>query len=246
MRFPIIWKEWHEQKWRLAFGTAMLVGAIGSLSAAHIVSEREVFILLCGAAAFVLPFFSAMGAFAPEHSGGTFSFYASRPARPFRVFFAKWFFGLLNVVVPVVAAFIFAFAVSRWSVVDLYLGSFGNLIMLITSLCFGMIFYNMTCCLAPMRSREAFVGLIGLLVLVMMALYPLAMTYWLENKLRWNLARPQHPVVQQIIMSVSPLFLFDQPHSLFYRRLMYLLWFEQSVIFILVFCFGYWKWRRKW
>ncbi|HSV26630.1 MAG TPA: hypothetical protein VLH60_01950 [Sedimentisphaerales bacterium] len=238
MRCPILWKEWRQQRWLLVFSTVMLIGAIGSLAAAHIISEREVAVILYGAAAFALPLFSAMGAFAPEHTGGTFTFYASRPAGPFRVFFAKWFFGLMNTVLPVLAAFVFTLVVARQPVTEL-LGPtvFEDLFLFIF---FGMIFYNMTCCFAPSKSRAEFVGLIGLLVLLMMFLYPLAMTYWIENEQIWDFAKPQHPVVEQIIMSVSPMiWLFDQPSGLLYR-------FQQCVIFIIVFCFGYWKWRRMW
>jgi ABC-type transport system involved in multi-copper enzyme maturation permease subunit len=246
MRFPILWKEWHEQRWRLAFGTAMLIGAIGSLSAAHIMSEREVLVILCGATAFVLPLFGAMGAFAPEHTEGTFNFYASRPARPFRVFMAKWFFGLMNVIAPVTAAFFFALLVSGRPLADMVFTNFDNLRGLLVSLYFGIIFYNMTCCFAPSKSREAFVGLIGLLVLLLMALYPMAQSYWLGDRLGWNLGKPEHPVIQTIILSVSPLLLFDPPHSALHRRLAYILYVEQGSIFFLVLWFGYWKWRRKW
>jgi ABC-type transport system involved in multi-copper enzyme maturation permease subunit len=241
---PIAWKEWHEQRWRLTFGTVMLVGLIGSLATAHIISAAEVFAILWCASAVVLPLYSAMGVFAPEQTAGTFTFYASKPAKPLAVFMTKWFFGWLNVVVPVIAAFSFAMYFAGDAIPRLTAPDAENLRVMLICLCFGTILYTMTCCFASFRSSEAFVGLTGLLVLLFMTVYPMALSYILHDRL--HMSTHEHPILQQILFCLSPLFLFDGAHSLLHQQIAYITYAEQGVIFLLTLSFGYWKWRRHW
>jgi hypothetical protein len=243
MRMPIIWKEWHEQRWRLAFGTVMLVGLIGSLAAAHIMSDAEVFAIIGVASAFVLPLYSAMGVFAPERSAGTLTFYASKPAKPLAVFMAKWFFGWLNVVVPVIAAMAFTSLVSGDSLPFLT----GRPVF--ASLCFGTILYTMTCCFAPSKSSEAFVGLTGLLILLIMTAYLLAFCYLLYDK--WHIPIGKYSLLEQMFFSLCPLSFSASFSSSFcsgplHQRFRYILCLEQGIIFLLTLWFGYRKWRRHW
>ena len=63
---PLLWKEWHEQRWKLVFGTAMLVFFTGSLLAARLTTEREIIIVVWVLCGLVLSLYSAMGVFAPE------------------------------------------------------------------------------------------------------------------------------------------------------------------------------------
>jgi hypothetical protein len=158
MKMPVIWKEWRQQRWRMAFSTVMLVGIIGSTAAAHIVSASEVFVVLCLAGALLLPLYSAMGTFAPEQTARTFEFYATKTASPLRVFAAKWFFGWLNTVVPVIAALCFAILVAGSSVSPLLGPDAEHLPFFLACLALGTILYTMTCCLARFRSSEAEAG----------------------------------------------------------------------------------------
>jgi hypothetical protein len=245
MRMPILWKEWHEQRWRLAFGTVMLVGLIGSLAAAHVISNREMFIILCGAGAFVLPLYSAMGVFAPERTAGTFTFYASKPAKPLAVFMAKWFFGWLNVVVPVLVAAVFAMSLSLISDSSPYSAREAVRIMtetIIPVLCFGTILYTMTCCFAPSKSSEAFVGLAGLLILLILTVSPIAFGVLLREE--WHIDLNKYPLLMNMLFSLCPLYLLNVFHHT--TKWLLLLYLELGTVFLIVLSLGYWKWRRKW
>jgi hypothetical protein len=246
MIMPIAWKEWHEQRWRLAFGTVMLTGLIGSLAAARVITESEIMVIFWGAATVVLPLYSAMGVFAPEHTAGTFTFYAAKPARPFRVFITKWFFGWLNVVVPVVVTVVFTLLVAGGSLPRLANPDLDNLFSLLVALCFGTVFYTMTSCLAPSRRGEAFVGLCGLLILGLMAMYPFALAVFLQNKTHLSLSHYVHPVVAQVLFSIDPVAIFDPRISEQPRELAWITYVVQAVIFPVIPWVGYLKWRRHW
>jgi hypothetical protein len=251
---PIIWKEWRQQRWKLAFGTVMLVGLIGTLATAHVMNDAEIFAILGVASALVLPLYSAMGVFAPEHTGGTFTFYASKPAKPLAVFMTKWFFGWLNVVVPVTAAFVFTLLVSGNSLPG-FLACLVNILENPTpisfSLCFGTILYTMTCCFAPSKSSEAFVGLTGLLILLIMMAYLLAVSYLFDN-IRHIYFQQQPTLLQQMLFALSPLSFFASFFAPFFgggplhQRFRCILHLEQGIIFLLTLWFGYRKWRRHW
>jgi ABC-type transport system involved in multi-copper enzyme maturation permease subunit len=244
MRMPIIWKEWHEQRWRLAFGTVMLTGLIGSLAAAQIMTIDEVEIIFAAAAAIVLPLYSAMGVFAPERSNRTLEFYAAKPASPGRVFLAKWFFGWLNVVVPVIATAIFALIVT--GPVATKLSDPSRLLSLVTVLFFGTVFYSMTCCLGPFRRGEAIAGLCGLLILGLMIIYPFALSYFIHDILHLSVSHPGYPSVFTAFFSVSPVLLldirFDQPRI----SEAYIAWVVQFFILAGTVCIGNYRWRRGW
>ena len=157
---PLIWKEWHEQRWKLAFGTVMLVFFTGSLIAARLTTNSESIYVVLFFGGIILSLYSAMGVFAPERTGGTTTFLASKPIAAWKVFACKWFFGWLNFVVPMlVSVLCFQFVAFEWPA-DSSLAR-----VMFASICLATMFYSMTCCFAPRKSSEAFVGFIGLIIL---------------------------------------------------------------------------------
>jgi hypothetical protein len=245
MRCPIAWKEWREQRWRLAFSTVMLTGAIGSLAAAQIMTVDEGEIIFTAAAAIVLPLYSAMGSLAPERRDGTFEFYATKPAGPARVFFAKWFFGWLNVVVPVVAAGVATLYITGGSLSP-RLSTASTIFGLMVVLAFGTIFYNLTCCLGSMRRGETFVGLCGLLVLGVMALYPFTLTYIMHDMLHISTREMSHSSMAAALFCIDPIFIFDVHWDEIMMSSFYPVVIMQSMMFALAMYIGYRKWRRQW
>jgi len=242
MRYPILWKEWHEQRWKMAFGTVMLAFFTSSFIVARVVSFDEVLILSWVIGANILWLYSAMSAFAPERSNGTLAFLVSKPARPLRVFLTKWFFGWLNFAVPLIATAI-SLAVSCLAVnVPVNISNIAQ--AMISAICFGTVLYTLTCCLAPAKSGEAFVGLTGILILLTITLYTMV-GYRVVNYLEGPIYQ-QHPVLAEAIFGTCPFYLFGMKQNMLLRPWpKNLVYFEQAALVVLALWFGYRRWRKR-
>ena len=225
---PLIWKEWHEQRWKLAFGTVMLVFFTGALVAAGLTSDREIVVLVWGFGGLILSLYSAMGVFAPEITEGTKIFLTSKPIAFWKVFACKWFFGWLNFVVPMLAsALCLQFTFLRGLENPLIEALFGSIGL-------ATMFYTMTCCLAPRKSSEAFVGFVGLLVFFLLMTHILVVESFRVGNYRL-----------EPLFFINPLYCL---HLTFGRsRDQYILAFclVQIVIIAMVLFIGFRKWKRS-
>ena len=146
----IFWKEWREQRWKLFFGTAMLLLFTGSMVAAGMVSNKEALIAVWILGGLVLSLYSAMGVFGPERADATDLFYISKPVAAWKVFWCKWFFGWLNFALPMMLCSVLAGGLFE-RLPGIIRGTLGVLL-------FATIFYSLTCCCAPRRAGPAGVG----------------------------------------------------------------------------------------
>jgi len=240
----ILWKEWREQQWKLAFGTVMLLFFTGSLLASRIVSDNEVVLIVWLFGGFLLALYSAMGVFAPEHSNKTTTFLASKPLEAWKVFACKWFVGWLNFAVPLmICSLVLGFTTIRGIK---YPGTGPRIMGMDISGTLGAIalstmFYTLTCCLAPCKSSEAFVGFTGLIVFFAMIIH---ITIFSEI-----IITPSYltglTLFQQMILFINPLFwihLIKPLHDTVYVSVLIL---EQATVFSMVLWFGLRKWQRN-
>jgi hypothetical protein len=241
MRVPIIWKEWHEQRWKLAFGTVMLVFFTCSMAIAHVVSFKEVVATAWLIGANILWLYSAMGVFAPEQSNGTLPFLVSKPIRPLRVFLVKLLFGWLNFALPLIAAYI------SLSIVCFATGEPDSIPVtaraMAAALCFGTVLYTLTCCLAPSKSGEAFVGLTGILVLLTVTFYTMLGASTIFRLLEGP--RFKGSLLSEAVFGTCPVYLFDIANQFVRPWPKNLVYFEQAAIVLLALWFGYRKWQRR-
>lgn len=157
----LLWKEWTEHRWKLAFGTVMLASFAGALSAWGGISHRELIILVMAIGCLKLSILNAMGTFAQEHSEGTTLFLATRPIEAWRVFLGKWLIGWINVVVPLMACGL---------TMGVWFGSSPHSGPVVHGLVRGTLaiawiataLYSLTCCTPLVRTGPAGVGLAGL------------------------------------------------------------------------------------
>ncbi len=234
---PLMWKEWHEQRWKVAFGTIMLASFAGSLLAARILSYKEAVYVTWLIGGMILALYSAMGVFAPEKSNKTVAFLSSRPIEPWKVFLCKWFFGWLNFAGPLLfcslcAAVYFLVYPQGRSFEMLFRGT-------CVSLALGTMFYSMTCCFAPRKSGEALVGLTGLIVFFVFIVHILIAQSTLQPSFRGG------SLLQEMLVLINPLLwirVIEGRHS--YMDLSILI-LEQAVLFAFTMWIGLGKWRRS-
>ena len=109
----LLWKEWHEQAWKLAFGCVVLAAlcAIGLRS--RMVSDATMVEWACAVGVLVLPVLSATGLVPAERAEGSFEALISLPVRPRDVLLAKTVAGVGLCVGPLVVAAVISAAMTR-------------------------------------------------------------------------------------------------------------------------------------
>jgi hypothetical protein len=237
---PLLWKEWHEQSWKILFGTVMLVFFTGSLLAAGITSSQENLLAFWLLGGLVLSLYSAMGTFAPEITDGTKMFLASKPVEPWKTFSAKWFSGWLNFAVPmiicslVLASFSLLNQEARFnSSVNIIRGTFVGIYM-------GTVFYSLTCCLAPRKGGEALVGFTGCIIFFLILLH-MEISQFVINASAYSNG---FSFSQQLFMFINPLSLLNIMVPISGNRYPYLIIIEQGILFAFTLWIGFRKWQR--
>ena len=238
---PLIWKEWQEQRWKMAFGTVMLAFFTGSLLAAQLTTNREIIVVVWVLGGLVLSLYSAMGVFAPEIINGTNTFLSAKPIQSWKVFFCKWFFGWLNFAGPMLicsaALAVIVLSHPEGRLFELKYIAKGTL----AGVCLGTAFYSMTCCFAPRKSGEALVGFTGLIVLFVFILY-FAINAFMLTKTDFA---DGISLSQELWLYVNPLFWINFIQPMLHDMHQSLLVAEQAILFIVTILIGLRKWQRS-
>lgn len=108
MMAELMWKEWREQRWRLAFACVLLIGftAIGLHSRMSHDEEVLAFALFIGGV--FLPLLVAVGMIGTDREEGTLPFTMALPAEPRRILAAKTVVAAATVLLPLVAVLVLA------------------------------------------------------------------------------------------------------------------------------------------
>lgn len=101
----LLWKEWHEQRWRMALACAWLMGATAIGLKIRLVPDGVVLGLVGVPMAVLLPVFAGMGLFAEERQAKTMAFLQVQPTHRWQILVAKLGMGLLVLAVPFTVTF---------------------------------------------------------------------------------------------------------------------------------------------
>jgi len=100
----LIWKEWHEQSWKLGFGCVVL-GALALIGLhARLVADETLAMWVCFLGLSLLPVLSSTGLLPAERGEGSFESLLALPVQPWRILLAKTGIGFLLCVGPMTAA----------------------------------------------------------------------------------------------------------------------------------------------
>jgi ABC-type transport system involved in cytochrome c biogenesis permease component len=91
----LLWKEWHEQSWKLGFGSVVLsaLAAIGLHS--RIVADETMVMCVCFLGIALLPLLSSTGLVPAERAEGTLESLLALPTEPRKILVAKTAMGAL-------------------------------------------------------------------------------------------------------------------------------------------------------
>jgi ABC-type transport system involved in multi-copper enzyme maturation permease subunit len=108
----LVWKEWHEQRWRLWFGVALLATFTAIGLRTRIMPDEQIaaFTIIVGGMFF--PLMVAMGLIAPERHEGTIVRLLALPVPAWKVLAAKAVIGAAVCAAPMVASALIALAVA--------------------------------------------------------------------------------------------------------------------------------------
>ncbi len=157
---PLIWKEWHEQRWKLAFGCVLLMGYTAIALQSRLMPDE---ILIFFGSVFGAPLMSilvAMGLVAVERADGSLDTFLALPVKSGKILMVKLLTGTVVCVVPILGSMIVALLIAggrELSALDIaidYLGSTAFcLVMFIWTVSFGI-----------RQTSEARVGLISIAI----------------------------------------------------------------------------------
>jgi hypothetical protein len=125
----LLWKEWREQSWKLAFGCVVLAALALIGLRARVVADDTMVMTVCFVAMTLLPVLSSTGLVPAERSEGSFDALVALPVQPWRIFLAKMILGLLLCVVPLLLAGVASVILTRGremtggQMIDLYVRS---------------------------------------------------------------------------------------------------------------------------
>lgn len=97
----LFWKEWREQRWKMAFGCVMLVSFCAIGLRARMVPDFTIIILTAFFGGPLLALLTAMGVVGRDRGEGSLDYLLALPVAPYRVLGVKMLVGLANCFVPV-------------------------------------------------------------------------------------------------------------------------------------------------
>ncbi|MBP8304390.1 MAG: hypothetical protein KBE04_09715 [Phycisphaerae bacterium] len=237
----LLWKEWAEHRWKMAFGTVMMASFSGALFAWGGISNRESMILILAVGCLLLSILNAMGSFAQEHNEGTALFLATRPMEIRKVFLCKWMVGWANTVIPLLAC---GLTLGVWFASSPHSGSVvRNLVPGTLAMTWiATVLYSLSCCATLRRGGPAIVGLTGLFWAGAMLLHLILADIFVGQ-------RPTS-LWDYLFLSANPLYvlaLVDLPESLKNAGWlpMAAVLLEQGILLVLVLWVGLRNWKRS-
>lgn len=101
---PLVWKEWHEQRWKLGFGCVVLCAFALIGLRTRIVSDESIIVATCALGVLLLPILSAAGLFPAECGEGTLNTLLALPVPRSKLLAAKMTLGIALCAVPLLAS----------------------------------------------------------------------------------------------------------------------------------------------
>ncbi|MGA2233069.1 MAG: ABC transporter permease [Tepidisphaeraceae bacterium] len=110
--FSLIWKEWHEQRWKLGFGCLVLSALAAIGLRARILPDETMVEWVCFLGLALLPILSSTGLIPAERADDTFESLLALPVAPWRILVAKTLMGLLLCAGPMILAALVSVAIA--------------------------------------------------------------------------------------------------------------------------------------
>lgn len=158
----LLWKEWQQHRWKLAFGCVLLVGYTMIGVQTRLLPDIAVIVSSMFLGSIVLPIFVSMGLIAAERSDGTLKTLLALPVKARTIFAVKIAIGAAACIVPIVCSFAAACVMTRGREESLS----RLLYVYVAMIALAVLMLTWTTCLGGLSRSEGRVGMIGLAILV--------------------------------------------------------------------------------
>ena len=108
----LLWKEWHEQRWKLAFTSLLLAGFTFCGLHARVIPDETVLLYLSFLAVILMPLLIGASLIASERDARTLDTLLALPVKPSVVFAVKTLLGVILCIVPLAVACIVSLAMA--------------------------------------------------------------------------------------------------------------------------------------
>ena len=159
----LLWKEWREQRWRMAFGCVLLGGYCAIGLRARMLPDALMLMSSVVFGGIFIPLLAAMGVIGSERETGSLPFLMALPATPRRILAVKTASALVVAVVPIIAALIVSLAIAGER--ELPMHRIALLFAVNGWLAFHVVVWTLAWGIR--QPTEARVGLVGLAVLLL-------------------------------------------------------------------------------
>jgi ABC-type transport system involved in multi-copper enzyme maturation permease subunit len=173
----LFWKEWCEQRWKLAYGCVLLMGFVAVGLRSRIVEDEGIVVLSVAGGAFLMPLLVGMGLVAAERSDGSLGMLLALPVRSWKIFAVKMAMGILVCVGPMVGCMLLSLAMaagremSTSRIIAPYLGGIAfSIVMLVWMVAFSI--------RPPSEARAGLVGIAVFMVWVFMVFLDESVWLW--------------------------------------------------------------------
>jgi len=158
----LLWKEWHEQRWKVAYGSLILASFALIGLRARVIADETLLESVCLLAVVLLPMLASTGLVPAERNDGTLESLLSLPVRPWKIYIAKTLMGLALCIGPVLVTAIVSLLVAggREMSAGSMIGLYGRTLAAVLFLFFWMFALSVR---LPTETRAALITL-GVLI----------------------------------------------------------------------------------
>jgi ABC-type transport system involved in multi-copper enzyme maturation permease subunit len=158
----LIWKEWHEQSWRLGFGCIVL-GALALIGLrTRLVTDEIMSMWVCFLGITLLPVLASTGLLPAERSDGAFESLLAMPIAPWKILWAKTVMGIVLCAGPMIVAAVVSILIANGREMP----NFGMLMLYFRSALASLALLIWMIALTAQLPNETRAGLLGLGVLI--------------------------------------------------------------------------------
>lgn len=166
----LLWKEWHEQRWKLAFGALILAAFAFIGLRARVIADEQLVQWVCFLAVALLPVLASTGLVPAERDDGTLETLLALPVHARRIFLAKTLVGVLLVAGPLLVTAAASLAVAGGR--EMSAGQMAGFYLRTTATALVLFFWMFA--LTVRLPNETRASLITLAILIMALLVTLA------------------------------------------------------------------------
>ena len=189
----LLWKEWREQRWKLAFGCVMLMGVCAIGLHSRMTDEVGLLLIVCLAGANAIPLLAAMGIAATDREERSLNFTLALPCSRQKIFCAKFLIALLICIGPLLGAALV------WALMaDENFASVQTLQLFLIGLWLAVALLIWTAALAMRQPTEARVGLVGLGVVL----------FWIFSIVFGVMITSDRQLIIRLLQPFNPFFVF--------------------------------------